>query len=227
MHVAWQVSDTNLQPAGSGTFRFTVANDPVATTGPPTTAAPSTTVAPQVETQEVAGGPTPETGFLGGVPLLARAGLGLAVLVVLGVAYVGLVLWLKRERLSRRRHHAGDASSRVRVAWLESVEGLEVLGTRPEAAETHEEFARRAGTRLPATGTALLELAHDADAAAYAPDLLTEDVAARADDASGANSEEARTLAGPVARWLHLLDPRPLLPRIGLANRHRAESARG
>lgn len=37
--VAWVVTDTNLQPAGSNSFTFTVANDPIATT----TAAPTTT----------------------------------------------------------------------------------------------------------------------------------------------------------------------------------------
>lgn len=36
-HVAWQVSDTTLQPAGSSSFSFTIANDPAVTTTTPTT----------------------------------------------------------------------------------------------------------------------------------------------------------------------------------------------
>ncbi len=41
--VAWSVTDTSLQPAGSGTISFTIANDPVVTTT--TAAATTTTVA--------------------------------------------------------------------------------------------------------------------------------------------------------------------------------------
>ncbi|HUC32711.1 MAG TPA: copper resistance protein CopC, partial [Ilumatobacteraceae bacterium] len=36
-NVVWQVTDTSLQPAGSGSFSFAVANDPVVTTPPTTT----------------------------------------------------------------------------------------------------------------------------------------------------------------------------------------------
>ena len=39
-NVAWQVSDTTLQPAGSSSFSFTIANDPVVTTTTPTTTSP-------------------------------------------------------------------------------------------------------------------------------------------------------------------------------------------
>lgn len=43
-NVAWQVSDTTLQPAGSSSFSFTIANDPaVTTTAPTTTSPPGTT----------------------------------------------------------------------------------------------------------------------------------------------------------------------------------------
>ena len=45
-NVLWQVTDSSLQPAGSGTFSFTVANDPAVTT----TAATTTTVAGTVDT---------------------------------------------------------------------------------------------------------------------------------------------------------------------------------
>ena len=40
--VSWVVTDTNLQPAGSGSFSFTIAND-TAVTQPPTTTAPAVT----------------------------------------------------------------------------------------------------------------------------------------------------------------------------------------
>jgi len=36
-NVVWQVTDTNLQPAGSGSYSFAVANDPVVTAAPTTT----------------------------------------------------------------------------------------------------------------------------------------------------------------------------------------------
>ncbi len=39
-NVAWQVSDTTLQPAGSSSFSFTIANDPAVTTTTPTTTSP-------------------------------------------------------------------------------------------------------------------------------------------------------------------------------------------
>ena len=176
-----------------------------------------------MQTREVAGGDLEEGA---GTPLGVRLGLVGALLLVLAAAYVAVVVWLKTERARRRRHHAHDSSSRVRVAWAESVEELEVLGARPDPAETHEEFARRAGTRLPATGTALLDLAHDADAAAYAPDLLTDEVAERASSVSTSIAGEVRQLSRPVSRWRHRLDPRPLLPDLGASSRHRAESTR-
>ena len=57
--VAWVVTDTNLQAAGSSSFTFTVANDPVATTIPETTVAATDDSA--VATT-VAGGATPDNG---------------------------------------------------------------------------------------------------------------------------------------------------------------------
>ena len=43
-NVAWQVSDTTLQPAGSSSFSFTIANDPVVTTTTPATTSPPGTI---------------------------------------------------------------------------------------------------------------------------------------------------------------------------------------
>lgn len=216
--------DTSGPSTSPSTVETTVTTAATPSTTAPNGADPSTTLPPQLETREVPGGAGAETGWFGGLPPVARAGIFLTGLLLLAAAYAALVLWLKRDRLTHRRHQASDASSRVRVAWQESVEELEVLGTRPDPAETHEEFARRAGDRLPVNGPALVHLAHDADAAAYAPGLLTDDVAGRAAAVARSITDEVRTLSRPIDRWLHQLDPRPLLPHLGLAGRHRAES---
>lgn len=64
--IAWQVTDTTLQPAGSGSFTFTIANDPVVTTAPPTTV-PSVSTIPNDTTPgtTVAPAPTPSDGGAG------------------------------------------------------------------------------------------------------------------------------------------------------------------
>ena len=76
------------------------------------------------------------------------------------------------------------------------------------------------------TGTALLDLAHDVDAAAYAPALEAENMASRAEESAGVVIAAARSKVTTGQRWRHVLDPRPHLPRLGLAARHRASSKR-
>ncbi|HAP75958.1 MAG TPA: hypothetical protein DCR14_07745 [Acidimicrobiaceae bacterium] len=120
--VAWKVADVNLQPAGSGSFSFTVANDPVATTAPTTsstvageegadtTAPTATTVAPTGGGTSSGGGtdtsePTdlPPRGPLGLFRLLSILGLaalfGALVVITLawpeGVEYLVTVRHLK------------------------------------------------------------------------------------------------------------------------------------
>lgn len=113
--VAWVITDTNLQPAGSGSFTFTVANDPVVTVAPETTtvpagdtAAPATTAA--ATSTPGAGGSTATTeqesgsnGPLGLFRLFSNLGLavlfGSFVLIAIawpeGVEYILTVRFLR------------------------------------------------------------------------------------------------------------------------------------
>jgi putative copper export protein len=113
--VAWVITDTNLQPAGSGSFTFTVANDPVVTVAPETTtvpagdtAAPATTAA--TTSTPGAGGSTATTeqepgsnGPLGLFRLFSNLGLavlfGSFVLIAIawpeGVEYILTVRFLR------------------------------------------------------------------------------------------------------------------------------------
>lgn len=88
--VAWVVTDLDLQPAGSSSFTFTIANDPVATVAPETTvttivgdtAVATTIVAPTSTTGVSTDVGTAETGSSRGPLALFRlmSNLGLAVL---------------------------------------------------------------------------------------------------------------------------------------------------
>ncbi|MGB8861728.1 MAG: CopD family protein [Ilumatobacteraceae bacterium] len=116
--VAWVVTDPNLQSAGSNSFTFTVANDPVATTTPPTTVAvpgdttaPATAAAPaSTGTAAPAGGSATDTttgsgsqGPLGLFRLFSNFGLavlfGSLVLIAIawpeGVEYILTVRFLR------------------------------------------------------------------------------------------------------------------------------------
>ena len=115
-NVLWQVTDVNLQPAGSGTFSFTVANDPVATTVPATTTTvagttdttPATTVAPPTgedgttdaagtADDEGSGGPLGLFRWLNNIGLAVLIG-SLAVIAVAwpeGVEYILTVRFLR------------------------------------------------------------------------------------------------------------------------------------
>jgi len=145
-------------------------------------------------------------------------------LAVIAGAYVILVTMVKDARKSRRRHAATDPSARVRVAWKESVEALGLLGTVHAANETHEEFANRASPKLDAHGGVLIDLAHDVDAASYAPEILTEDVATRATEASTLVIDVVRSKVATKRQWQDRLDIRPLLPKRRESTRRRAAS---
>jgi putative copper export protein/methionine-rich copper-binding protein CopC len=103
--VSWVVTDTNLQPAGSGSFSFTIANDTAVTQPPTTTAAASSTVPGGVTSSTVTpttaapvtgdGGDgtttdsTSSTGPLGLFRLISTLGLTMlfGALVVIAVAW--------------------------------------------------------------------------------------------------------------------------------------------
>ena len=99
--IAWSVTDTNLQPAGSGTVTFTVANDPlpVETTVPAvtTTLAPgatTTSTTPPITVPEggVGGGDSGETNTSGPLGLF-RLISNFALAVLFGSLVVIVVAW--------------------------------------------------------------------------------------------------------------------------------------
>ncbi len=106
----------------------------------------------------------------------------LLVVAALAAAYVIAVMALRRSRWNSRRQGARDPSARVRVAWQESVERLDLAGLAPAAAETHAEFATRAASAMPKTRAPLQVLAEHADAATFAAEMVDESVAVQAED---------------------------------------------
>jgi putative copper export protein/methionine-rich copper-binding protein CopC len=113
--VAWVITDTNLQPAGSSSLKFNVANDPVATlapettttvpgdTTPPTTAAAPTTSGSVTDSTDTAAASTSSNGPLGLFRMLSNLGLavlfGSLVLIAIawpeGVEYILTVRFLR------------------------------------------------------------------------------------------------------------------------------------
>ena len=155
-----------------------------------------------------------------------RATTGAGLVLVLLAVYAATMALLAAHLHRRRRDQATTDRAKIQVAWQESVEALELIGTKAKPSETHEEFALRAQDAIAGTGTALLDLAHDVDAAAYAPALEAENMAARAEESSGVVIAAARAKVTTTKRWRHVLDPRPHLPRGGVSGRRRAWSRR-
>jgi transglutaminase-like putative cysteine protease len=182
----------------------------------------STTLPKPLDQELDAGGSTEPPGPLASPVVRAASGASL-VLVLLGIYALAMVL-LAAHRLRRRRELATTDRTKIQVAWQESVEALELIGTRAQPSETHEEFARRAQASVSETGTALLDLAHDVNAAAYAPAFEVEGMATRAGESASIVIAAARAQVTPTQRWRHVFDPRPHLPRLGLASRRRASS---
>jgi transglutaminase-like putative cysteine protease len=210
--------ENNGQTESPTSAPTTIVTSPTTVAGavtPPTTVGPTTTLAP--ETTDV----TADSGVLDSwVVRLALFGL---VLVALAGMYAFGVMSVKDARVRRRRHGAGDPSARVRVAWEESVEALALLGAHAQPTETHEEFALRAGPKLDESSDLLLDLAHDADAASYAPDILTDEVADRAQATSVTVVEIVHEKA-PKEWKRSRIDIRPLLPHLRPSSRRRAGS---
>lgn len=202
-------SHTGLPAAQEGEDPAPAEPDPTPTTTPeiapapppppPDSPSPPTPPEPVATADEPGGGPLSRTTL---------AVLGAVALLALYLGGVPAALALQRRR---RRRHAVANRERVRVAWVESLEQLAAVGTRRDAPETSEEFAARAGRRLPSEAGNLALLASDADAATFAPDDVGEDVAARAE---GASRQVQETVRGDLTRrqrvWRRL-DPRLLL----------------
>jgi copper transport protein len=101
--VSWRVTDTNLQPAGSGSFGFSIANDTVVTApsttvgvitgstvaGAATTTVAATTAPPSTDDDGVADGDDSSSGPLGLFRLISTLGLAMlfGALVVVAVAW--------------------------------------------------------------------------------------------------------------------------------------------
>jgi transglutaminase-like putative cysteine protease len=188
-------------------------------------APPTSEIPPELLTSGPDEAPVAETSAWDTPVQAARvSGVSLTLVAVLFGAYALLVISIKSSRRRQRRSGAENPSAQVFVAWRESIEALEILGITHHPTETHEEFAQRARPRLDAAGDAFVGLAHDMDAAAYAPEILTEDVARRAEQASLLVIKLVREKTETRRQWYSLLDPRPVLPDLHLANRRRAAS---
>jgi transglutaminase-like putative cysteine protease len=140
--------------------------------------------------------------------IVTVGGPALAALVLL---YLAVVPFLVSQRRRRRRRRATEPGQRVRVAWQESAEELELVGTVRRPHETHDEFAARAGERLPSHVDGLRTLATDTDAATFAPDALDDETAERAERTAALVSEMVRARVPRSRRLLRSFDPRPLL----------------
>jgi hypothetical protein len=77
--------------------------------------------------------------------------LGLVVLGLLLAAIVGRVVWTVASRRHRRGHRDTPAH-RVRAAWVETCDWLELMSIRQAPAETPLEFAHRVTTRRDVEG---------------------------------------------------------------------------
>jgi len=150
--------------------------------------------------------------------------LTLVALAVLGATYVIAVMALRRSHHQRRRSRASDPSARVRVAWQESIEGLDLVGVSPTGAETNDEFATRAGEAVPETKDALWTLAHHTDAATYAAGLVDDETVTDAEHAATTIQSVVRDKTTSTRRLREALDPRPLWRRGSHAPRHTATS---
>ncbi len=150
----------------------------------------------------------------------------LILVLVAAVAYLVVVpAWWSWHR-RRRRERADRPDARVRVAWTESVEDLELVGAVRRPQETHDEFARRAGTAVPGHATDLVHLAEVTDAATFAPDALDEHAAEQAEATSAAIATTVRARTPRRRRFVRRLDPRPLLGRPTAVPRHQAHESR-
>ncbi len=209
--------------------------DPSATTLPPSSVSPSVPASAVVGPlgTEVPGAPPGNVentvqadDNIGFVPRSTAAGTGGVVLLlaVLVGLYIAIVISIKASRIRERKARATDPSARVRLAWKESVEALDLLNTKPTPTETHEEFARRAQVVLDESGPVLIDLARDVDAATYAPAVLTEDVAARAQAAATTVVAVVHAKTSSSRQLQAQLDVRPLLPTLRPSNRRRASS---
>jgi len=168
-----------------------------------------------------AGGSTPTSPRSPWPLRLTVAGLVLFGLVLAYAVAVPAAVSARRRRRHERAVEAGP-SARVQVAWVESVEELELVGAVRSPQETHDEFAARIGTRLPTEADRLAQLARDTDAATFAPEHLEPVVADRAEATAAHLAGVLTEQVSRHRRILRRLDPRPLWTGHRLQPRHEA-----
>lgn len=143
-NVSWRVTDTNLQPAGSGSFSFTITNDTVVTTSPSTTStvvgtgstvagATTTTVATTVaDTGDTAddGESTSSAGPLGLFRLISMLGMAMlfGALVVIAVAWPEGVEYILTVRYLRTAWGVALIGTYLFVAALAAEQSGDGLG---------------------------------------------------------------------------------------------------
>lgn len=187
---------------------------PVTTTtapdGAPTTTRP---VNPGLDDTTVAGGGSSEDTDRSN-PWIGRMVWVLVGLVVIAGLYIGAVAGFDVARRHRRRSSASSTEAKVGVAWDEAQSAVRSVGVRASAGETQDEFARRAGARLPDAAPALGGLAdhvRNVTFAPYEPDETVGDNAlALADDV---RARVLRTLS-VSERVTTRFDPRRVADRV-------------
>jgi len=109
---------------------------------------------------------------------------------------------------ARRRARASSAEDKVRVAWAEAVESVEVLGVTPKRYETPLEFARRLGASLAGDGHPV-PLARAVEHADFAPTGMSDEEAEAAAELARGIRSAVRHRTTVTQRVLNMADPRP------------------
>jgi hypothetical protein len=135
-------------------------------------------------------------------------------LLLLPIAGVAAVPWLRTSARRRRRLAATTPAQRVLVAWDEAEEDLAATGLGQQRWETAAEYAGRVG---PVGGETVARhlgvLTADAEVAAWSGGGVEAEVATRAEETATALGEALRADATPIQRARRTFDPRPLLRR--------------
>lgn len=198
--VGWVAFEPTPGRGAPGALAYTGVEESQDTPGPSTDPSLTTGLGPQFPTELGAEGLSPDgstttlppdPGFGDeGVPAAGDEGVdGRDILrftgwIVLGGAAIGVLVvlagastaaWRAVRRL-RRRIRAATADDRVRVAWAEAVESVEVLGVTPSRHETPLEFARRLGAAIDGDPRPR-PLAVVVERADFAPDGVSDDQA--------------------------------------------------
>jgi transglutaminase-like putative cysteine protease len=195
------------QPSTATTLTTTVPGGPTGTTPDTTPGGRS----PQVDAGSGAG--QGDRGDQGGDSLVERYAVhpartvlpflvGLVLLYLLGVPAVLLV------HRRRRRARAGTADQRIALAWIEAVEGAQLVGFRERPSDTYAERAAHLAEVLPTATLPAEALALARERADYSPEGAGPAEVASAEAASADVVAAARELTPRSARVLRWLDPR-------------------